>query len=289
MQKAIAFEIKTDDKASINATLFKSEKKSPHLIIMGPATGAPQHYYRAFATYASKYSDFDVLTFDYRGIGKSLKAPIKQSKAKMSDWGALDLKAVIDWSDKKYHKVFLLGHSVSGQLFPKAKNHQRINAAYFVGSQSAYMGHWKGLFWLQVFVFWYISLPITTALYGYMPGWAMGGKVDLPKGVAREWRKWALHPQGVLQGNKQMVEEFASVRTPLHFVNIMDDRLLAPAAATHALMHCYKNAVTSYQYIKPKDLGLDEIGHFGFFKSRFQKKLWSMPMFFFTQFVKRLG
>lgn len=288
MQKATAFEIKTDDHVSINATLFKSEKKSPHLIIMGPATGAPQHYYKAFAKYASNYRDFDVLTFDYRGIGRSLKSPIQDCKATMSEWGELDLKAVIDWSDKKYNKIFLLGHSVTGQLFPKAKNHKRINAAYLVGSQSAYLGHWRGLFWLQVFIFWYITLPVTCAIYGYMPGWVMSGNVSLPKGVALEWSKWGKHPQGALQGKKQVAEQFASVRIPLHFVNIMDDRLLAPAAATHALMHCYKNAVTSYQYIRPKDLGLKKIGHFGFFKSRFQKKLWSMPMFFFTQFVKKL-
>lgn len=288
MQKAIAFEIKTDDKVSINATLFKGEKKSPHLIIMGPATGAPQYYYKDFAVYASKYRDFDVITFDYRGIGKSLKVPLKECKATMSDWGESDLKAVIDWSDKKYNKIFLLGHSVSGQLFPKAKNHQRINAAYFVGSQSAYFGHWRGLFLLQVFVFWFISLPLTSRIYGYMPGWAMWGKVPLPKRVALEWRKWGTHPKGVLQGDKKMTDRFASVKIPLHFVNIMDDRLLAPAAATHALMHCYKNAVTSYQYIKPKDLGLEKIGHFGFFKSRFQKKLWSMPMLFFTQFIRKL-
>lgn len=287
MQKAKAFEIKTDDNVSINATLFKSEKKSPHLIILGPATGAPQYYYKAFATYASKYGDFDVITFDYRGIGKSLKGSLKENKARMSDWGEYDLKAVIDWADNKYNKIFLIGHSVTGQIFPKAKNHKRINAAYFVCSQSAYLGHWRGLFWLQVFIFWFISLPLTTHMYGYMPGWAMGGKVDLPKGVALEWQKWGKHPQGVLQGDQKVIEQFASVNIPLHFVNIMDDRLLAPATATHALMHCYKNAVTSYQYIKPKDLGLRKIGHFGFFQSRFQKKLWSMPMLFFTQFIKK--
>lgn len=288
MQKAEAFEIATDDNVTISATLFGAQDKSPHLIIIGPATAAPQGYYRGFAEYASAYEDFDVITFDYRGVGQSLHDPVTICDAKMSEWGVFDLKAIIDWADQKYDKIFLIGHSVAGQIFPKAPNHHRIAAAYFVGSQSAYYGHWKGLPWIQVMIFWLVNIPLTTFILGYMPGWAMGGKVPLPSKIAMEWRKWGLHCQGVLQGDQRLIDAFASIDIPMHFVNIEDDRVLAPVAATQALMHCYKNAHTSYQYIKPSDLGLKRIGHFGFFKSISEKKLWSMPMFFFTQFVRKI-
>lgn len=289
MQKAKVFFLRTDDQEMISATYFGGSEKSQHLIIIGPAAAAPQGYYRKFAEYASTYKDFDVVTFDYRGVGASLNEPVTMCNARMSDWGTYDLKAIIDWADKKYDKIFILGHSVSGQLFPKASNHHRIHAAYFVGSQFAYFGHWKGLPWLKVMIFWLINIPLTTFLFGYMPGWAMAGKIPLPSKIALEWRKWALNRQGVLQGEPELVKSFAAVRIPLHFVNIEDDRTLAPVAATQALMHCYKNASTSYQYIKPKDLGIRKIGHFGFFKSISEKKLWSMPMFYFTQYVRKLN
>lgn len=288
MQKAKAFRILTEDSISICATLYTENEQSAHLIIMASATGAPQHYYKRFAEYASHYKDFDTLTFDYRGIGKSLAGSVKDCQANMSEWGRFDLNAIINWADKRYDKIFLLGHSVAGQVFPKAESHKRVTAAYFVGAQSAYFGHWKGLPWIGVLVFWFISLPISTYLYGYMPGWAMGGKVSIPKNAALEWRNWGLHPKGVLQGNMKTSRQFESVRIPIHFVSIEDDRMLAPKHAIHALMHSYKNAVTSYQYIRPRDLGLSKIGHFGFFRSKNQKKLWSMPVFFFTQFLKRL-
>lgn len=289
MEKAEKFILKADDGVDIGATVFQHRQKSPHLIILGPATGAPQHYYRKFAEFASGNFEFDAVTFDYRGVGDSLTGPIKKDKSRMSDWGQYDLKAIIDWADKRYDKIFLLGHSVSGQLFPKAENRDRISAAYFVGSQTAYYGYWLGWPWIQVSIFWYLSIPLTTLFMGYMPGWAMGGKVSLPKGVAREWRKWGTHPNGVLQDNPQTVAQFNSVKAPIHFVSIEDDKLMAPTAATKELMHYYGNAKTSFQFIRPKDLGVKAIGHFGFFKSRHQEKLWSMPILYFTQFVKKLG
>lgn len=289
MHKAEAFQVLSEDNFRISATLFSSDTKSPHLIIVCPATGAPQHYYKRFAEYACQYKDFDVVTFDYRGIGKSLQTTVIDSVARMSDWGTKDLKRIIDWADGKYDRICLIGHSVAGQVFPKAENHGRITAAYFVGAQSAYHGNWKGLWWMYVMFFWYILIPVATFIYDYLPGWTMGGRVPIPKGVALEWRRWGTHPQGVLLGDRQTIASFGAVRIPVHFVSIEDDKLLAPTAATQAIMHCYKNAVTSFQYIKPKDLGLKRIGHFGFFKKKFAKQLWPMPMFFFSQYVNKFN
>lgn len=290
MNQAEEFQISTEDQSYISATLYKKgAERSTHLIIVGPAAGAPQGYYRGFAHYAAEYKDFDVVTFDYRGIGRSLlEDSIINCDARMSDWGELDTQAVIKWADKKYEKIFLIGHSVAGQVFPKAKSNERVSAAYFVGSQSAYHGCWSGLWHLYVLVFWYFLIPVITFILDYLPGWTMGGKIPLPRKVAREWRKWGTHPGGVLQGNTDLIRKFESIKIPIHFVSIEDDKLLAPSAATQELMHAYKNAVTSYQFISPKNLGLKKIGHFGFFKRQFKKQLWPMPMFFFTQFVNKL-
>ena len=288
MAQAEAFKIRTNDQTSISATLYTRDNKGDHLIIVGPATGAPQGYYRGFAEYAADYPDFDVVTFDYRGIGKSLDGSVIDSKAKMSDWGKYDLEAVINWGDKRYDKIFLIGHSVAGQIFPKAASKNRITAAYFVGAQSAYLGCWRGLWLLYVLIFWYILIPVTTFIYDYLPGWAMDGNIPIPKKAALEWRKWGTHRGGVLQGNPETIQQFESVKIPIHFVNIEDDKLLGPSKATQRLMHQYRNAVTTFQFISPKNLKLKHIGHFGFFKPKFKKPLWPMPMFFFTQYVRKL-
>ncbi len=287
MQKAKAFRIKNKERI-IHATLFTKDRKSPHLIIVCPAAGAPQQYYQSFAVYASKYRDFDVITFDYSGIGKSLQGSIKKEKTNMSEWGETDLQLIIRWAEDKYDKICLIGHSVAGQVFPKSKKHDRILAAYFVGSQSAYYGHWSGIWWWLVLLFWYLVLPITTFFYGYLPGWALGGKVALPKRAVKEWRKWGTHPMGVLQDDEKTIQAFESVDIHMHFLSFEDDKMLAPSAATQALMNQYKNAITTYQFIRPTDLKLKKIGHFGFFKKKNSKRLWPMPMYYFSQYVNKI-
>ena len=266
-----ALEIIAGDQTPISATLYKKSQKSPHLIIIGSATGVPQRFYQNFAQYASGYADFDVVTFDYRGIGQSLHSPIRKSHADMSDWGKQDLNAIIEWADQQYDKIYLVGHSVAGQIMPKADNIKRLSAAYLVASQSAYHRHWKGFRWLLILVFWKILIPLTTSIVKYLPGWTMGGNIPIPKKAALEWRSWSQHENGMILDDQQMREAFASVRMPLHFVSFEDDQLMAPSAATQALMHYYSNAVTTFQYIKPADIGLGKIGHFGFFKKKFKK------------------
>lgn len=289
MPTAETLTLKTDDQVNISATLYQHQHKSAHLIILGPATGAPQYYYKSFAQFASENFEFDALTFDYRGIGKSLTSSLKKTKANISDWGRQDLKAIIQWANQRYDKVFLLGHSITGQVFPFAENNARVTACYYVASQSAYKGHWNGFAKFKVWLFWHILIPVTTTVYGFMPGWAMGGKVSLPTGIAKEWRKFGLHPNGAIQDNKKSADQYFGVNVPVHFVSLEDDQLLAPSNAVQALMRQYGNAKTTFQFIRPKDLGLKSIGHFGFFKSKHQEKLWSMPILYFTQFVKKLG
>ena len=39
---------------------------------------------------------YDVLSFDFRGIGQSLHGALKDSTASINDWGLLDIPAAID-------------------------------------------------------------------------------------------------------------------------------------------------------------------------------------------------
>lgn len=284
---AQSFFIETEDKYSISASLYCRKEKSQHLIIISPAAAAPQRYYSEFAAFASENFEFDAVTFDYRGVGGSISEPIKSSKATMYEWGKYDIAAVIDWASDKYDKIFILGHSIAGQVFPYAKNKGRISAAYFVASQSPYMGYWSGMARLKAMFFWYLLIPITIRIYGYLPGWSMGGNISLPIGVAREWRTWGLSKEGFVQSDKEAKNKFNDVRMPIHFVGLADDSLFAPPEAVQAIMKRYGNSKTWFQLIGPKDLGLKSIGHFGFFRSKYQEKLWSMPILYFTQFLKK--
>ncbi|MDN5200301.1 alpha/beta hydrolase [Fulvivirgaceae bacterium BMA10] len=275
--------INTVDDCNLTATLFSEGEKKKALVIISSATAVPQSFYHKFSYHVAQQG-MDVITFDYRGLGRSVSKNSNKVEIFMSDWGSKDLASVIEWARNYYEKLFLIGHSVAGQIFPMAFNAEAIEAAYLVGSQTASYHYWSGKEKILVLIFWNFMVPVLTSLYGYLPGWTMGNGHHLHKGVAREWRSWGIHPKGVLQDDPEIIKKFADLKLPMHFVNMEDDRLLAPAKATKALMSYYCNAKTTYEQIKPLDFGEEKIGHFGFFKSKFKNKTWTLPVEYFKQF-----
>lgn len=275
------FHIKTVDDHLLNITKFSCSKGSS-VIIIAPATGVPQHYYFSFASFLAQ-EGFHVLTFNYRGVDIESKKALRKDRSTLTDWGKRDLDEVINWADKMYDNIFLIGHSIAGQIFPLADNHSKIKAAYFVGSQTASYHFWSGKERLQVILFWKVFIPTFTKLLGYLPGWSMGGKIHLPKEVAREWRQWGIHPLGVLQNKSEIKERFASVKIPIHFVSLEHDKLLAPEKATKELINYYAHAKVTHDHIKAADVNTKTLGHFDFFRKKYRKELWYKPLLYFQK------
>jgi predicted alpha/beta hydrolase len=85
---------------TLAATLYKSGNRK-QLLIIASATGVIQQFYRKFAEYISA-NGITVITFDYTGIGQSLKQPIRTVKATAADWGTNDLEAVLQYAKDTY-------------------------------------------------------------------------------------------------------------------------------------------------------------------------------------------
>ena len=69
------FTITTQDGYPLAARHYSADKPKANIILAG-ATGVPQAFYRRFAEYAATYG-YNVITFDYRGIGRSKPADFK--------------------------------------------------------------------------------------------------------------------------------------------------------------------------------------------------------------------
>ncbi|WP_416864923.1 MAG: hypothetical protein ACMVP2_20695 [Imperialibacter sp.] len=282
---ATPLQLTASDGYQLSAALFKASAPSKALVIIASATGVPKPYYSKYTAYLANTGLFDALTFDYRGIGESLDGKITDCKAKMSDWGALDLQAALSWGFENYEKVFVIGHSVAGQVFPLAELSHQVTAVWFIGSQCAANHLWDGVHRFLVNFFWKVSLPLTSSVLGYMPGIVVGSGPPLPKQAALEWRTWGLHPQGIWKDDKAVRERFEALTMPIHFVGVHDDHMMAPPRAVKFLQSQYSNAQTTNEQLNPSDFGLKEIGHFGFFRSRFKDKLWHLPVDFFRPYL----
>ena len=62
-------------------------------VILHGATAVPQSYYRHFASFLAERG-LRVLTYDYRGVGRSRPAQLRGFAATMTDWARLDAAAV---------------------------------------------------------------------------------------------------------------------------------------------------------------------------------------------------
>ncbi|HSK39431.1 MAG TPA: alpha/beta hydrolase, partial [Arenibaculum sp.] len=61
--------------------------------IINPATSVRCRYYSRFAVYLFE-NGFDVVTYDYRGIGESRPVSLRGFQGSWLDWGHLDFDAV---------------------------------------------------------------------------------------------------------------------------------------------------------------------------------------------------
>ena len=252
------------DGYSIGAVTFGTAGK-PVLIM--PATGVPQSYYARFAAYLAERG-FSVLTFDYRGIGRSRNGDLRKMAARMRDWALLDAAAALRHLASE---VLVVGHSFGGQALGLLEA-GRIRGALLVGSQSGYWGNWPPLGRLWMWPTTHLALDGATRLFGYFPGSRLGFGEDLPPGVATEWAAWCRHPT-YLVGALGAEDAYARVHAPLRAYAMTDDAF-APLPAVEALGRLYPNSRWETRRVAPRELGVDSIGHFGFFRDRFRDSLW---------------
>lgn len=70
-----------------------------------------------------------------------------------------------------------------------------------------------------------------------------------------------------------MRAQYAAVRTPIVSLSFSDDEMMS-LANTESIHGFYAAAPRKMQRIAPRDIGAARIGHFGFFRPRFEDSLW---------------
>ena len=268
--------IAASDGFELTATLFDGGSISKtNVVIIASDIGVRRGRYEDFAIFLCKQG-FQVVTFDYRGIGDSLPTGIRQSPADLTDWGKHDLSGVISWTASEYGNaaITVLGHGVGGQILPLATNRRLVDAVILVAS---YSGYWKFLpsqTKYAMLLLWTFVLPILTVLLGYLPGRLVGLNENLPAWVAREWAYWSRHPDYLGRDGVELIRaQFASLKVPLLAYSFWDDPM-APQEAVDELMEWYASAQITRRHIEEADLEEADIGHFGFFTEKHRRSMW---------------
>jgi predicted alpha/beta hydrolase len=271
---------------SLALRIFQATAAPRAAVIVPSAMGVGQNYYGRFADWLASQG-FLVATFDYRGIGLSAPRSLRGFEIDINDWATEDCAAVIDFVKARLPEspLYWLGHSLGGQLLGLIPNRNRIDRVMTVAAGS---GYWRENSWRTkrfVWWLWYVAVPIATRLVGYFPGKRLRKVGDLPRGVIEQWRRWCLSREYVVSAEGDAVRAaYASVRTPMLALSFTDDEMMS-ARGIRSLHGLYTGAPVEYRRISPADIGVQRIGHFGFFRPQFEQTLWPLV----PQWLKQQG
>lgn len=257
------------------------------VVIINPATSVRCRYYQRFAAFLHRH-DFDVIAYDYRGIGESRPASLRGFHAGWIDWGRLDFEAVLRYAAQEFpgQPIQVVAHSVGGVLIGLAASNHLVSRVFTMGAQFAYWRDYARHRRFAMLIKWHVVMPALTALFGYFPGKRLGWLEDTPRGVVRDWT--ARHPQfeeTYRRGScalteterRELAERFAAVPGPTLALSIADDEF-GTVAAVRRLLRYFRNSATTHLHLVPESVGEKQIGHFAFFHSRFEHSLWQLPL-----------
>ena len=262
--------IRADDGRELSGTWFRPTGDVRGAVVLAPAMATPAVFYGAFASWLAS-SGFATLTFDYRGTGGP--AEMRAERGDLIRWAgdaASALETLLDDVPDGV-PVTWLGHSLGGQILPWAR-HDLIDRALLIASS---LGYWR---WNQPAIRWRSPLlfrviaPVSIRVAGYYPGKRLGILGDVPPNVMRQWARWCLSPAYFGVDVPDVAARAAEVTVPIDTISFSDDELLA-LRSNQELEKLYAGATVGPLRVAPADVGVERIGHHGFFRAPMQP-LW---------------
>lgn len=253
------------------------------VVIINAATSVRCRHYSRFADYLFA-NGFDVITYDYRGIGESRAGSLRGFKASWSDWGVLDFEAMLQRAQREFpgQPIDVVAHSFGGCAAGLGASGAAIRRIVTVGAQFAYWRDYQANGRWKMFGKWHVVMPLVTAVCGYFPGKRMGWLEDTPAGVVRDWSTPTATYETRPSGRALADLPFARVKAQVLAISITDDPF-GTVAAVDRLLGYFKNSERTHLRIAPQDIGEKEVGHFAFFRSQYQDRLWPIAMAWLQQ------
>jgi predicted alpha/beta hydrolase len=270
----------------LGGTLFAAanQPSAAKAIVFVGGGGVPASRYRHFAAYLAG-SNIPVLTFDFRGIGKSRPPDLRGFAASAEDWSESDCDGALNWLRAKFPTAEIIGvaHSVGSLIIGGAPSILAVRRLVFICPHTGYYGDYLPKYRLLMRFMWHTAMPALTRLFGYFPGRMLHLGEDIPAGIAMQWaarRSPDLRPESTNPDPSRaraMLARYATIRAPAFMLTFADDAF-ATAAGARRLLACYPGIKAQHELIEPRTVGLARIGHFGLFRAGAEERLWPIVL-----------
>ncbi|PKR49054.1 alpha/beta hydrolase family protein [Thalassospira marina] len=283
----VRFITRTSDGIDISGFEWRPETRdgdgagSRPVVIICAATAVRCRYYARFARYLCQHG-FDVLTFDYRGIGESRPKKLRGFRAGWGEWGLFDVEAILQYAQARFpgQPLYAVGHSIGGFALGLAPSSHLLKHVVTVGAQFAYWRDYALQSRRRMFMKWHIFMPVLARSVGYFPGARLGWLEDVPRHVVHDWSRMGPRAENSLSlplAANRLQQHFAAMQAQLLAIGLNDDPF-GTVAAVERLLSYYTGSNRTHLRIAPDDIGVEDIGHFAFFHNRFENSLWPIAL-----------
>jgi predicted alpha/beta hydrolase len=286
----LAVEFRALDGTGLAGTLFylPGVARFARVAVFNCGGGVPARAYRHFARYLASCG-IPVLTYDYRGIGRSRPAKLRGFAASVEDWAEHDCGGAIAWLRTRYPSSRIIGiaHSIGGLLLGGAPNSSELSDFILICTHTGYYGDYRLRYRLPMAMLWHGLMPALTHALGYFPARRLGLGDDIPRGVALQWASRRGPSMQFKEGKdvgraRRALLRCRNVHGPALILSVTDDAF-ATEAGTHRLLSYFPGLKPRFMRVSPADVGARRVGHFGFFRRNLQFILWPRVLAYILQ------
>jgi predicted alpha/beta hydrolase len=281
--EAVELRLRALDGYQLGACLYRLQASvTPQRVaVLHCGAGIAAARYRRFATFLAE-AGIPVLTYDYRGIGRSRPRTLRGFRTAIEDWAEYDCGGAIAWLRQNFPGSEIVGiaHSIASLIVGGAGNSADQRWLVMVGAHTGYYGDYHERYRLPMTAVWHWLMPGITLLLGYFPARRLGLGEDIPARIALQWatrRGPELRPAGTgptYERVQTLLDRCAALQRPALIVAISDDAFATPAGIKRLLSYYPRLFPLQQVVFTPADAGTRRIGHFGFFTRRAGTALW---------------
>ena len=134
-------ELIAEDGYRLAARLFEAQVPAQGVVLIVSAMAVRQDFYAALADWLATRG-WDVISFDYRGMGDSAPATLKGFEADVLTWACKDTAAALAHARERAagRPLIWIGHSLGGQILAMTPGNESLSAAVTVASG---VGYWR--------------------------------------------------------------------------------------------------------------------------------------------------